>query len=105
MFIEDKDSMRKILEGLGLGVFREYEKYRESYRFKDLLFEIEIYPEIPPLIEIEAPDLERMEEGVRMLGYTMDDAKPYNGWQLLEMYKVEGLRFTEEQLNFIEKLR
>jgi len=54
--------------------------------------EIDTYPQIPAFFEVESPNEKELEEIVKLLEYTMKDAKPWNAWKLFEHYgkKLEG---------------
>ena len=82
----DFETMRTILESLGLREIYALEKSRTSYRIGNTQFEIDIFPEIPPLLEIEAPDEETLKMYVKKLGYTMKDAKTWGSKELLLHY-------------------
>lgn len=57
MPITDVESFTRVLEKYGLTKSREKKKYRITYTFDDVCFDIDIYDEIPPLLEIEAHSL------------------------------------------------
>lgn len=58
MPITDIESFTRVLEKYGLTKSREKKKYRITYVFgDDVCFDIDIYDEIPPLLEIEAHSL------------------------------------------------
>ena len=56
--IEINEEIVKILHKLGLKETIYHEKYRVSYIFKDIRFEIDTFPEAPTFVEIEAIDRE-----------------------------------------------
>lgn len=74
--ISDASIGENIFKSLGLIMTNEIKKYRESYKIKNVLVEIDVndksfYPN--PYIEIEGEDQKEIEEVVNLLGYTMDD--------------------------------
>ena len=81
-------SMAKILEIAGLEKYGDSIKTRESYRFNDITFDIDEYPGIPEYVEVEAQSHEKVEEGVKLLGFTMEDTACLTEGDLREKYKV-----------------
>lgn len=85
--VDDFGSMKKVLERLGLKKIKQYTKHRISYNLNDVHFELDTYPGIPTFLEIEAPDIKKVKESVEKLGYSMKDAKSWNGWDVLKYYR------------------
>lgn len=84
--IEDEIQGKKIFEALGLELIESIQKYRESYKFKNSLIEIDINDKsfCPfPYIEIESHDENELEEIVTLLGYTMNDTTSSTIYELL----------------------
>jgi len=87
--VEDYDSMSEILKKLGLKEIKSYSKIRESYRLRDMRFDIDIYPKssgVPPLVEVESTE-EGVKEGVSLLGFQMKDTSTASIWDLLDYAK------------------
>ncbi len=84
--LDDYGGTKKILFELGLKEYKRLAKHRLSYLFEGAHFEIDRYPEIPAYLEIEAPNLEKLEELVRKLGFSMSDTKPWSVKNVLEHY-------------------
>ncbi|MBM7870534.1 adenylate cyclase class 2 [Clostridium pascui] len=81
---------KSILKALGLELTQSIKKYRESYKYKNALIEIDINEEsfCPfPYIEIEAQTSEEIEEVVKALGYTMEDTTSKSIYELIELFK------------------
>jgi adenylate cyclase, class 2 len=73
--ILDAKSGESILNSLGLELIESVKKYRESYKYKNTLIEIDINDKTfcPfPYIEIESQNEKELEEVISLLGYTMD---------------------------------
>jgi adenylate cyclase class 2 len=65
-------------------------KYRESYKYKDSLIEIDINDKsfCPfPYIEIESPNEKELEEIVHLLGYSIEDTTSKNIYELIKLFK------------------
>lgn len=84
--VHDVDAAKAIFESLGLVLFESIKKYRESYKYKDSLIEIDINdPSFCPFpyIEIESPNEDELKEIVEILGYTMDDTTSKTIYELI----------------------
>ncbi|HLF54924.1 MAG TPA: hypothetical protein VI612_04340 [Candidatus Nanoarchaeia archaeon] len=77
----------KLMERLGFEVRKKKTKRRESFRKGDVVFDIDKYPGIPALLEIEAPTQRVVAYYVRRLGYSMSDATNMSFRELEEHYK------------------
>ncbi len=88
--IADDIEGEKIFLSLGLKLFREIKKYRESYSYKNSLIEIDINDKDffdKPYIEIESKDEEELKEVVYKLGYTMEDTTSETIYELIDRFK------------------
>ncbi len=89
-----EDSLR-LLEMLGLKCFAEHRKKRSRYRLGKWQYEIDKYEGIPAFVEIEAKSNHvkeakvELEKAVRLLGYEMSEAKPWNGYEVHRHYKIK----------------
>ena len=84
--IEDKKAGEGIFKSLGLELHESIKKYRESYKLKDGLVEIDINDKsfCPfPYIEIETDSEEKLEKIVKMLGYEMNDTTSKTIYELI----------------------
>ena len=85
--IEDGEMGAKIFTSLGLELQESIKKYRESYKYKNSLIEIDINDEsfCPfPYIEIETTSEEELSEIVTLLGYTIEDTTSKTIYQILK---------------------
>jgi len=93
--IKDESAAKGIFEALGLVLVQSIKKYRESYRYKNTLIEIDINEKefCPfPYIEIEGEDEDEILEVVRLLGYRLEDTTSKTIYEILKSkIKVEGL--------------
>lgn len=88
--IQDAEMGKAIFESLGLKLCASIKKYRESYKYKNTLIEIDINDKsfCPfPYIEIESEYEREIEEVVKLLGYTMKDTTSKNIYDILEEEK------------------
>ena len=75
-----------IFIALGLELVHSIKKYRESYRYKNTLIEIDINDKsfCPfPYIEIETENEKELEEVVELLGYNMSDTTSKTIYEIL----------------------
>lgn len=85
--IEDGEMGARIFKSLGLKLVEEIKKYRESYKYKNTLIEIDINDKsfCPiPYIEIETNSEDELKEVVKLLGYTMEDTNSKTIYEILE---------------------
>lgn len=90
--VNDFQSMKRILQELGLELKHSSFKHRESYELNGILYEIDewekkMFPK--PYMEIEAPDMESLKKGIEIIGYTMENASSLT---LAELKKQMGYK-------------
>ncbi|KEI06654.1 CYTH domain-containing protein [Clostridium botulinum] len=88
--INDPIEGENIFKSLGLKLFESIKKYRESYKYKNTLIEIDINEKsfCPfPYIEIETSIEAELKEVVTLLGYTMEDTTSKTIYQIIEERK------------------
>lgn len=89
--ISDSNEGTSIFLSLGLIQTQSIHKYRESYKYKNTLIEIDINDKTfcPfPYLEIEAPTEYELQETVEVLGYTLKDTTSKT---IYELIKSEGV--------------
>lgn len=92
--ILDSKAGENIFKSLGLELVQSVKKYRESYKYKNTLVEIDINEKsfCPfPYIEIETSDDTELEEVVKLLGYTMEDTTSKTIYDILKELNITGL--------------
>jgi len=100
-FEDDKqyEKLSKILIDLGLKKTAEYEKKRIHYRWGELAFEIDEYPELPPFVEIEAASPSAIDAVVAFLELSGHEQTPETINELLARKyprkKLDGLVFKK----------
>lgn len=85
--IKDEVAARGIFKSLGLSLVQSIKKYRESYRYKNTLIEIDINEKefCPfPYIEIEGDDEDEILEVITLLGYTLEDTTSETIYEILK---------------------
>lgn len=85
--VSDSVEAKNIYTSLGLELIESIKKYRESYKYKNSLIEIDIndISFCPfPYIEIETAYEDELKEIVKMLGYSMKDTTSKTIYEILE---------------------
>jgi adenylate cyclase, class 2 len=92
--IESSIEGEEIFNALGLKLIQTIKKYRESYKYKNTLIEIDINDKsfCPfPYIEIETAYEEELKEVVRLLGYKIEDTTSKTIYEILSDRGIKGL--------------
>lgn len=88
--VSNIETMRLILENLGLTVTESMEKHRVSYTFKDARFDIDryfgSYAYIPEFMEIEAENADSIHKYADLLGFEAKDCLPWSTRELIQHY-------------------
>ena len=91
--MEENEMAKKIFKSLGLVLQESISKYRESYKLNDSLIEIDINDKsfCPfPYLEIETSSEEKLEEILKLLGYTLADTTSKTIYEILAERGIEG---------------
>lgn len=91
--VEDGEMARRIFKSLGLVLQESISKYRESYKINDSLIEIDINDKsfCPfPYLEIETTSEEKLEETLKLIGYTLADTTSKTIYEILAERGIEG---------------
>ncbi|MDY6778344.1 MAG: hypothetical protein SVU32_06760, partial [Candidatus Nanohaloarchaea archaeon] len=65
---------------------RTSQKHRTKYVDGDVEYVIDSYPDIPPLLEIEAPSEDQVFRAFDELGYGREETVPWDAQQVREHY-------------------
>jgi adenylate cyclase class 2 len=95
--VSDFDTTAKIFSNIKFKKQIYQENKRTIFRLEDLEFSIDTWPGIPTYLEIEAPSIERVKEGLRMLGL---EGKEFGNAPVYHIYAKHGI-----DLHAIDKLR
>lgn len=87
--LDSLEELNHILSEIGLKEILRFKKHRSSWHLNQIAFEIDTFPGLPPLLEIEAPDLQTIQKYVKIFGYEMKDTKP---WSAVEVCQHYGLK-------------
>ena len=96
--VADYEATVALFKALGMKVFARQEKYRATYKLGSIRFELDKYPSMPWMMEVEANSEEKVEEGVGLLGFSMAQTNPKS---VVEIFSNYG--FTKHFFTFKEK--
>ena len=65
------------------------ENKRTSYKWKDVDIEIDEWPQIPPYMEIEWPNIESIEDALGALWYNFDQTTSENTTKIYQKYWID----------------
>ncbi len=89
--ISNAEEIKIILLSLKLQPLKTTKKKRISYKIQNTKFEFDEYLEefsnIPILLEIETPNIEKIYEWAEKLGFSKEDCKPWGFNKLVKYYK------------------
>lgn len=104
--VSDFEQTRQFLALLDLRQVRSDEKYRQSYRFEDILFEIDEWAGLPAYLEVEASSEERVSFGLSLLGLSLADSTSMNLREVLTKYKIKAsnLHFADFGRNILAEI-
>lgn len=72
--VSSPDEIIEIMKAIGIPLIRYQEKKRVQYELEEIIFDIDSWPQIPMVLEIEAPTKEGVRRGATLLGLDWDDA-------------------------------
>ncbi|NEZ47078.1 CYTH domain-containing protein [Clostridium niameyense] len=90
--ISNLNEGKNIFSALGLNLVQCIKKYRESYKYKNTLIEIDINdPSFCPFpyIELETNNEDELKEVVELLGYTINDTTSKTIYEILKIKSGE----------------
>ena len=89
--VSNQDTMMAILTALGMKVINQTIKHRTEYILNDVSIVFDKYAgalaHIPEFIEVEAPNLARMEETIELIGFKLKDAQSWHTYDLVKHYE------------------
>lgn len=95
--VSDFDTTAKIFSNIKFKKQIYQESKRLLFRFEDIEFNLDTWPGIPTYLEIEASSIERVKEGLRMLGL---EGKEFGNAPVYHVYTKYGI-----DLHSIDRLK
>jgi adenylate cyclase class 2 len=89
IIVDDFEKTRLLLAHLGFEPVLYQENKRESYKLDDVEIEIDIWPKIPPHLEVEAKSKEEVERVVKLLGFKMSQTTSIHGEAVYKRYGID----------------
>jgi predicted adenylyl cyclase CyaB len=90
--VSDLETMKKILENIGLSITESMQKHRVSYTIDHTRFDIDRYAGkygyIPEFMEIEAENIDLIHEYAALLGFKAKDCLPWSTDELIRHYSI-----------------
>jgi adenylate cyclase class IV len=85
------EEVRNIVEQTGLNRILIQQKKRTSYVYHHFAvrFDIDIWPKLPPYLEVEGSSIEAISKGLKLIGFSMNEASSISGKELFEKYGVD----------------
>jgi len=99
--VDDFERAKHLLEALGFETYVVYEKYRTTYRYKQLIIVVDELP-IGNFIEIEGPSSFAIHQGSEKLGLNWDARIPASYLYLFAQVKQSIPEIKEKQLTFAD---
>ena len=91
--VSNLETMKKILENLGLSIIESMQKHRVSYTLDHVRFDIDRYfggyGYIPELLEIEAENIDLIHKYAALLGFKAKDCLPWSTNELIRHYSFK----------------
>ena len=98
--VSNLETMKLILENLGLKVTESMEKHRVSYKLDTARFDIDrylgSYDSIPEFMEIETQDTGSIHKYAALLGFKPEDCLPWSTTELIHHYSGNRGRTQKE---------
>ena len=88
--VENPDEVRKFLKSIGLEKIETGQKRRAKWHKNSVEYVIDWYPGIPPLLEIEAPSHQKLEESFEELGFSFEETVDWGSDRVHKNYKTDG---------------
>jgi len=94
--ISSAEDAVKFIEAVGVPLRRHQQKRRIQYALDDIIFDLDFWPKIPMVVEIEAPDEAGVRKGAELLGLKWEDAIFVDQFTLhKEYYDIDLLQMKE----------
>lgn len=88
--VSDRDKAVQFIDKLGIPLLRHQQKRRIHFLLNNVEIDIDFWPEIPPLIEIEGKSLDELEYVAKQLGFSMENTCTLDALQIIQdVYHVD----------------
>ena len=86
----------ELLEGLGFAYRSYQEKRRISYEFNGYEIDIDTWPGIPTYMEVEGESEEKLDEFLKLLGYSIKNTVSCTADEIYKMYGIDNILEVRE---------
>ncbi|MGI8420453.1 MAG: class IV adenylate cyclase [Candidatus Levyibacteriota bacterium] len=88
--VSDQEQAVQFMQKLGIPLVRHQQKRRIHFLLNNVEIDIDFWPKIPPLIEIEGKTLDELEYVAKQLGFEMKDTCTLDALQIIQdVYHVD----------------
>jgi len=91
--VSNMETMKKILESIGLSITESMKKHRVSYTIDHTRFDIDCYvgdyEYIPEFMEIEAENTDLIHKYAALLGFKAEECMPWSTEELIRYYSFK----------------
>lgn len=95
IIVSDMTNAKHILKSIGLFMYTKTRKFRISYKLDEVKFEIDNYLDeydyIPEFLEIEANSIDILHKYAKLLGFTVEECKPWSTLDLINYYSKKKI--------------
>ncbi|MBP7848387.1 class IV adenylate cyclase [Patescibacteria group bacterium] len=98
IIVENPEQVDQLLQSYGLKPSREKTKHRISYSLNGVTFDIDMYKNIPPILEIEAGDKKTINQWVRKLGLEKKTSATFGAHGLFKHYNLLPTSLVDSQV-------
>ncbi len=97
--VSDAEAAGEFVKKMGVKLSRHQQKRRISYRLGEINIDVDFWPRIPPMVEIEGEDRRELEKLARKLGFDLgkvvelDAAQIYRQVYGIDINEIEELVF------------
>ena len=87
--VDNKDQAIEFLTKIGIPLLRHQQKRRIHFILDNVEIDIDFWPQIPPLVEIEGKNMREIKAVVQKLGFSMNDICELDAKQIItDIYHV-----------------
>lgn len=82
--VQNIQTARAFLEGIGLVAFRNQEKKRHTFLLKEVVVDIDTWPHIPPFVELEGQSEHALKDCAQKLGLSWETGNTASARDVIE---------------------
>ena len=100
VIVSSPEDMVRLLKATSIPQRRVQEKKRQTFTLGDITFDVDLWPKIPMVFEIEGPSEKKVKEGAKKLGLDwkdaifIDQARIHKNYYDIDIFKITDYRFS-----------